>query len=63
MIYTDKDLIDFLEKQNNKARYTGKCIFRVSSYGRGWRFHETSQIGSQVSVREALYDAIKKEEE
>ena len=57
MKYTDKELIDFLEKQNAKKRYTGTCVFRLSNTGRGWRLHETSRNGFP-SVREALEHAI-----
>lgn len=55
---SDTDLLDFLEYHNGKARYTGKCLFRLSSTGRGWRLHETSGEGAYRSVREAIEAAI-----
>ena len=60
---TDTEMIDFLEKQNTKRRYTGRCIFRLSSTSRGWRLYETSLLSGKATVREAIADAIKKEGE
>ena len=59
---TDKELLDFLQGENDKARFTGKCIFRISTLGRGWRLHET-EVSSRMakakhSVREAITDAM-----
>lgn len=55
---TDAELLDFLESENAKARYTGRCMFRLSSTGRGWRLHETSDSNSKQSVREVIADAL-----
>lgn len=55
---TDKQRIDFLESQNSKKKYTGRCLFRWSTYNRGWRLHETKKGYS--SVREAIDDGIEK---
>ena len=55
----DKELLDWLEEQNTKKIYTGKCIFRWSSTGRGWRLHETSE-GGVDSVRDAINAAIER---
>lgn len=55
----DTELLDWLQKQNDKARYTGKCVFRWSSSGRGWRMHETSGQGAVKSVREAIAEAMR----
>jgi len=49
---TDTDLIEFLEELNNSRSYTGKCILRRSTTGRGWRLHETD--GGFDTVREAI---------
>jgi len=54
MKYTDKQLLDYLEKQNAQSRYTGRCIFRISEGGRGWRLHETSVPQASVTVREEI---------
>ena len=62
MIKSDKELLDFLQKKNNESNYTGLCIFRMSSRGRGWRLHETSKKGASTSVRVAITLAMKKEE-
>ena len=53
----DSKRLDFLQTQNDKARYTGQCVFRLSTMGRGWRLHETSKIGFN-SVRNAIDHAI-----
>jgi len=58
MSYTDKQLLDFLQKKNDEATYDGKCIFRMSSTGRGWRLHETKKEGASRSVRVAISKAI-----
>ncbi len=52
---TDKELLDFLDSLNAEANYTGKCTLRMSTTGRGWRLHETSdEQKSQPTVREAI---------
>ena len=51
---TDKDRIDFLQRLTDQKKYTGDVILRVSTTGRGWRLHETSQLGATSSVREAI---------
>jgi len=56
---TDKDLLDWLDKQT--GTYTGKVKFRWSTTGRGWRLHETHQAGSVSTVREAILNAIEEE--
>jgi len=58
---TDKQRLDFLESQNNKKKYTGRCLFRWSTTNRGWRLHET--LKGYSSVREAIDNAIEKYEE
>lgn len=63
MKYTDTQLFDFLQKKNDEAIYTGKCLFRMSSFGRGWRLYETSQAGAKKSVRGTIADAIDREKE
>ncbi len=55
----DTELLDALQKLNDECKYTGKCIMRVSSLERGWRLHETSREGAQVSVRDAIENFIK----
>ena len=52
--YTDTQLLDFLEELNGKAEYTGQCVLRDSTTGRGWRLHETSAKSSCHSVRVAI---------
>jgi len=59
--YTDTDLINFLESKNEEKRYTGLCVFRMSSTGRGWRLHETTGKDAKNTVRQAILDAILKE--
>ena len=55
---TDTEMLDFLESENKKSQYTGKCVFRVSMQGRGWRLHETSRIEASETVREAIQKAM-----
>lgn len=61
MKYTDTELLNWLEEQNSRKRYTGECIFRWSSTGRGWRIHEAHKSrwkNVKQTVREAIADAI-----
>jgi hypothetical protein len=58
--FTDKELLDFLQAQNDKEIYTGKVIFRWSRENHGWRLHETSREGAKKDVREAIADAMRK---
>lgn len=64
MSVTDTELLDFLQRKNDESQYTGLCIFRMSSTGRGWRLHETSieRHGGSSSVREAIFRAMRAEE-
>lgn len=55
---TDAEMLDWLEAQNAKAEYTGRCMFRWSETGRGWRLHEAPAGGAFASVREAIADAM-----
>ena len=57
--FTDKELLDFLQAQNDKEIYTGKVIFRWSRQKHGWRLQETSRTGAKQDVREAIADAIR----
>lgn len=62
MRFTDKEMLDWLDKQNAKSKYTGVCQFRWSSTGRGWRLHETSDMkNSFLFVRNAIEDAMVEE--
>lgn len=61
--YTDTELLDFLQALNDRAEYTGKCICRESTTGRGWRLGETSKPTGRVSVRRAIVEFIEKENE
>jgi len=53
-IVTDKERLDFLQKLNDRKRYTGKVVLRESTKGRGWRLHETTHPGAVSSIREAI---------
>ncbi|NIN01450.1 MAG: hypothetical protein GTO24_26165 [candidate division Zixibacteria bacterium] len=57
--FTDRELLDFLQAQNDKEIYTGKVIFRWSRQKHGWRLHETSRKGAKKDVREAIADALR----
>lgn len=59
--YSDTQLLDWLQEQLDKQKYTGKIIFRWSMTGRGCRLHETSQPGAVSDVRRAIAEAILKE--
>jgi len=64
MQYTDTELLDWIQKQNDKQTYTGKCIFRWSFNGRGWRLHETSRTDyteASNCVRQAIINAMQME--
>lgn len=62
MQYSDTELLDWLQKQLDKQKYTGKVIFRWSGMGRGIRLHETTLPGAVENVRQAITDAILKEQ-
>ncbi len=52
---TDTEMIDFLEKLNQKGDYTGVCVLRMSNTSRGWRLHETmDRENAHPTVREAI---------
>ena len=57
----DQKRLDWLEEQNKRAEYTGRCICRRSLNGRGWRLHETSRDGAFDSVRYAIDRAMSSE--
>ncbi len=62
---TDTELLNVLQGLNDEAQYTGKCILRMSTTGRGWRLHETSEedfVNPQKSVRQAIEDWVKLQE-
>jgi len=55
----DTELLNVLQKLNDKAVYSGVCILRQSTTGRGWRLHETADedVGvPKTSVRQAIED-------
>ncbi|MFQ6094325.1 MAG: hypothetical protein ACE5OR_16895 [bacterium] len=58
--FTDKELLDFPQAQNDKEKYTGKVLFRWSGQRHGWRLEETSRMGAKKDVREAIADTIRK---
>jgi len=57
-MFTDKQRLDWLQKQLEKKQYTGKCILRGSTTGRGFRLHETSLEGAVDDVRTAIDQAM-----
>lgn len=60
---TDSEMLNWLQKQLEKKKYTGRCIFRWSSQGRGIRLHETTEEWGQTytDVRAALWSAMNTE--
>lgn len=48
---SDKERLDLLD--NMTGRYTGQIVLRMSTTGRGWRLHESSQKGYS-KVRDAI---------
>lgn len=60
--YTDTELLDYLETLTEARTYTGKCILRLSTTGRGWRLHESSHPEAKPSVREAIIAFIEAQE-
>lgn len=57
-MFTDKQRLDWLQEQLEKAEYTGKCLFRWSTTGRGFRLHETSLPKAVGDVRDAIDEAM-----
>ncbi len=56
---TDTELLDALQKLNDDKRYTGKCVLRMSTSGRGWRLHETTRSFGRRNVRNAIEEFVK----
>lgn len=52
--FEDQKRLNALQALNDKADYTGTCILRLSTTGRGWRLHESDRSRSQSSVRDAI---------
>ena len=50
-LITDKDRIEFLQKQIGVRK---RVICRQSTKGRGWRLHETGRADGVSCVREAI---------
>jgi hypothetical protein len=51
----DTDRINFLQRIFvDDGKYTGKCILRKSSRGRGYRLHETSADQGSTDVRQVI---------
>lgn len=57
-LYTDTEMIDWLQSKLDLAEYTGRVVFRWSDYNRGWRLHETSRSTAVADVRQAIMEAI-----
>jgi hypothetical protein len=57
--YTDTQLLDFIQGLNDAARYTGKCVLRMSNTGRGFRLHETSRGDACDNVRQAIINLMR----
>ena len=55
---SDKELLDFLEKLNTEKAFTGKCVLRQSTNGRGWRLHETLACEFIPRVFDTVREAI-----
>ena len=60
-MFTDKERLDWLQRQLEKKQYTGKCVFRWSNTGRGFRLHETCRENAVDDVRTALDQAMEAE--
>ena len=56
---TDKDRVDFLQRiLVDDGKHTGKCVLILSSTGRGFRLHESSNISATDNVRQQIDDMI-----
>lgn len=69
-LLADAERLNWLQKQLEKKSYTGKCVFRWSTNGRGFRLHETSEEATERfgitpvdSVREAIDQAMREANE
>lgn len=64
----DAERLSWLQTQLDKKSYTGKCVFRWSVTGRGWRLHEVSDLielgGYKAvdSVRKAIDLAMERDQ-
>ncbi len=61
-IYSDTDLLDYLQKLTDDAKYSGRVMLRNSSIERGWRLYETSSENGFLDVREAIINYIENNE-
>jgi len=59
--YTDREILDYLQERLERAPYTGRCVLRESSTGRGFRLMETSRDGAFNDVREAVMHVMDEE--
>jgi len=66
MLENDHKRMEWLETQNAKKSYTGRCNFRWSVTGRGWRLLETSggprMEPTFATVREAIDYSMRQQE-
>lgn len=51
---TDTERLDFIQKLLDQNEYTGRCVLRRSTTGRGFRLHETDSWGGYDDVRRAI---------
>jgi len=62
---TDTELLDALQKLNDLSGYTGLCVLRMSTTGRGWRCMKRAPVDygeACTSVREAIEDFVREKE-
>lgn len=52
--WEDSKRLDRLQVLLEKDQYTGTCILRFSSTGRGWRLHTSDDPKAQGDVRKAI---------
>ncbi|HEB41550.1 MAG TPA: hypothetical protein ENI08_00850 [Candidatus Dependentiae bacterium] len=58
---TDKERIDFLQKQLGMGKKV--TCKQLTIYNRGWRLHETTRQDGETNVREAIDKYIEAVEE
>lgn len=58
--YTDKELLDYLQKLNDEKVYSGRCEIRKSFVG-GWALMEAGWDNAVSDVRQAIINFMEGE--
>lgn len=54
----DTARLEWLEKMHRENNYSDRCIWRLSTTGRGWRMHSSTEYNGSETVRAAIDAAM-----